>query len=93
MARNDHWQERVLKMARERRDRSRQSMLGAIRRPVRRRPNTSTLLEAAIADPASVDPTGRARLAQWAAETYGERAAMNIMPYLGVPEDEPNGTV
>jgi hypothetical protein len=65
----------------------RASMQGVIRRPVLRRPNTKTLLEAAIMDPASVDPTGRSQLARWAQETYGE-AARNIIPYLGIPEEE-----
>ena len=62
-------------------------MRKAIARPVLRRPNTRTLLEAAITDPDSVDPSGRKVLGQFLTDAYGE-AARNIQPYLGLEEED-----
>lgn len=84
---SNYWFDRSYARAVEARERMRASMQGVVRRPVLRRPNTKTLLEAAIRDPASVDPTGRAALGRFLLDTYGE-AARDVIPYLGIEGEE-----
>ncbi len=88
MARREHWVDRVVEMAEEAKVRMKASMSGVISRPVGRRPNTKTLMGQAMSNPQALDPSGRATLAQFLIDTYGERAAQDIIPYLGAPEEE-----
>lgn len=90
MATSNYWLDRAAERAADAVARSKEAMQKALARPILRRPNTRALLEAAIADPASVDPSGRGVLAQYLTDTYGE-AARNIIPYLGGTEEEDNG--
>ncbi len=83
----DYWFDKALDRATEARERARAAMQGVVRRPMLRRPNTKTLLEAAIRDPLSVDPSGRATLARFLFETYGE-SARDVIPYLGIEGEE-----
>ena len=84
---SNYWMDRAVERATDAVARSKEAMRKAISRPILRRPNTRTLLEAAITDPASVDPSGRGVLAQFLTDTYGE-SARNIIPYLGAAEGE-----
>ena len=87
---SNYWMDRAVERATDAVVRSKEAMRKAIARPILRRPNTRTLLEAAITDPASVDPSGRGVLAQFLTDTYGE-SARNIIPYLGGEEEEDDG--
>jgi len=87
---SNYWMDRAVERATDAVARSKEAMRKAIARPILRRPNTRTLLEAAVADPASVDPSGRGVLAQFLTDTYGE-SARNIIPYLGGEEEEDDG--
>jgi hypothetical protein len=82
-----YWFDRVYEKAVEARQRMRATMQGVVSRPVLRRPNTKTLLEATIRDPASVDPSGREALAGFLFDTYGE-SAQAVIPYLGLEGEE-----
>ncbi|KKN28651.1 hypothetical protein LCGC14_0852240 [marine sediment metagenome] len=84
----EHWVDRVVAMVEEAKVRMRASMGSVVSRPVGRRPNTKVLMEQAMMNPQALDPTGRATLAQFLIERYGERAAQDIIPYLGIPEEE-----
>ena len=84
---SNYWLERAAERATDAVARSKEAMRKAIARPVLRRPNTRTLLEAAITDPDSVDPSGRQVLGQFLTDAYGE-AARNIQPYLGLEEED-----
>ena len=84
---SNYWMDRAVERATDAVARSKAAMQAALARPILRRPNTRTLLEAAIQDPAAMDPSGRGVLAQYLTETYGE-SARNIIPYLGGEEDE-----
>ena len=88
MARREHWVDRVIALAEEAKVRMKASMSGVISRPASRRPNTKVLMEQAMSNPQALDPSGRATLSQFLIETYGERAAQDIIPYLGAPEEE-----
>ena len=87
---SNYWLERAAERAADAVARSKEAMRKAIARPVLRRPNTRTLLEAAITDPASVDPSGRQVLGQYLTDTYGE-AARNLLPYIGMEEEDDAG--
>ena len=82
-----YWMDRAVERATDAVVRSKEAMRKAIARPILRRPNTRTLLEAAISDPASVDPSGRQVLGQFLTDTYGE-AARNLLPYIGMEEED-----
>jgi len=87
MTSSNYWMDRAVERATDAVARSKEAMRKAIARPILRRPNTRTLLEAAITDPASVDPSGRGVLAQFLTDTYGE-SARNILPYIGMEEED-----
>lgn len=86
MSSSNYWFDRAYEKAVGDRERARTAMQGVVARPVLRRPNTKTLLEAAIRDPASVDPSGRSRLAQFLLDRYGPQAA-DVFPWLGMEEE------
>lgn len=54
--------------------------------PPPRRPPVREAVKQAIADPASVDPTGRQYLLGRLRDKYGDMADM-VAPYLGIPEE------
>ncbi len=80
---SEYWVENAVRMATERIARSQRAMETKVSRLVTRRPNTRDLVAAALTQPESYPPEGRAMLAKWAKDTYGAAAHL-VIPYLWV---------
>ena len=83
----EHWMTRVADRAQREVARSKAAMQKQLAPTMLRRPNTSVLVEEALADPQGVTPQGREMLAKFLRDRYGE-AARHLDPYLGVGEEE-----
>lgn len=85
MARSDYWIERALvRITGVDMPRIKKLIREAYARPQQRQPPIGLQVQQAVAQS---DPTGRARLAEFLREQYGDFAD-NVIPYLGVPQED-----
>lgn len=83
MPKERYWAIRALDLLDRKMARARVAMANRLGPPVKRRPNTSALVQEAMASPEGLPPQGREVLMQYAEQFYGTEVARTIMaPYI-----------
>lgn len=89
MPKDRYWAARTLDILEKKLARSRVSMDSRLSSPVKRRANTSDLVQEAVMQPEAVTPQGREALMEYAKQFYGKEVADSIMaPYILGAEEE-----
>ena len=95
MPKDRYWAIRTLDILEKKIDRSRAAMSARLGAPIKRRPNTSALIQESMMQPEGLPPQGREALMRYAEQFYGKEVARTLMaPYiLGEPEPLPEEAI